>query len=74
MDIKDIKDIKDIIDIIENREKDRKYKECKKYKECRECKKKISREDIIYFGIDRLFCSEDCRNYFMNTIKEQIKE
>ena len=40
------------------------------YRECRECKRKIRIEDIIYFGMDRKFCSEDCRNSFMVNLKK----
>lgn len=40
-------------------------RECK---ECSECKKEIRIEDTIYFGMDRKFCSKECRRDFIINI------
>ena len=40
-------------------------KKCDNRRECEECRKKIGKKDIIYFAMDRSFCSDNCRNRFI---------
>ncbi len=45
--------------------KDSLEKSSKRYKKCFLCRNYIGKNDILYFAMDNLYCSERCREYHM---------
>ena len=53
--------------ICKNSEKKEK-KRTKRYNICNKCNKcdsVLTNKDVIYYGFDKTFCSEDCREYYI---------
>jgi hypothetical protein len=39
---------------------------------CYKCNNIIKNKDIIYYGFDKTFCSEDCREYYIDDMYDNI--